>query len=77
MTLHIDTPARYAELHTGAMAEPAPPPVVLGVALLTYGCAAATVLVIIALTLPHITSTVLFAMGHALDAVQCLNCEGM
>jgi hypothetical protein len=73
MTIPIDTPARYAELHTGAMAEPAPPPVALGVALVLYGCAADTVLVIIALTLPHITGAVLYAM----DAVQCLNCEGL
>jgi hypothetical protein len=77
MTLHTETPARYAELHTGAMAKPTPPPVALGVAMLTYACAAATVLVIIALTLPHITSTVLLALGTWWTELQCLNCGGL
>jgi len=36
-------------LRTGKMADPTPPPVSLGRALLTYACAAATVLVIVAL----------------------------
>jgi len=44
-----DEPARFAELRTGKMADPTPPPVSLGRALLTYACAAATVLVIVAL----------------------------
>jgi len=44
-----DEPARFAELRTGKMAEPTPPTVSLGVRVLTYACAAAIVLVIIAL----------------------------
>jgi hypothetical protein len=44
-----DEPARFAELRTGKMAEPTPPPVSLGVKVLTYACAAAIVLAIIAL----------------------------
>ncbi len=43
-----DEPARFAELRTGKMAEPTPPTVSLGVRVLTYACAAAIVLVIIA-----------------------------
>jgi hypothetical protein len=77
MTLHTDTAARYAELHTGAMAEPAPPRVSLGVALMLYACAAATVMVIIALTLPHVAATVLLALGTWWTELQCLNCGGL
>jgi hypothetical protein len=43
-----DEPARFAELRTGKMADPTPPHVSLGVRVLTYACAAAIVLVIIA-----------------------------
>jgi len=64
------SPARFAELRTGKMAEPTPPTVSLGVRVLTYACAAATVLVIVSLTLPHITSTVLFALGTWLDVAR-------
>jgi hypothetical protein len=44
-----DEPARFAELRTGKMSKPTPPPVSPGRALLTYACAAAIVLAIIAL----------------------------
>jgi len=57
-------------LRTGKMAEPTPPTVSLSVSVLSYACAAATVLVIVALTLPHITSTVLFALGTWLDVAR-------
>jgi hypothetical protein len=44
-----DEPARFAELRTGKMAKPTPPPVSPGVSVLSYACPAAIVLAIIAL----------------------------
>jgi hypothetical protein len=44
-----DEPARFAELRTGKMAKPTQPPVSPGVSVLSYACAAAIVLAIIAL----------------------------
>jgi hypothetical protein len=44
-----DEPARFAELRTGKMADPTPPPVSPGVSVLSCACAAAIVMAIIAL----------------------------
>jgi len=65
-----DEPARFAELRTGKMAKPTQPSASPGVSVLSCGCAATVVLVIVALTLPHITSTVLFALGTWLDVAR-------
>jgi hypothetical protein len=73
MTLPIETPARYADLRTGAMAEPK-----RGTAwgwLFVYLTIAMFTLALIALSyaLPAI-----WGAAVALhDAVQCLNCGGL
>jgi hypothetical protein len=69
MTLPIDTPARYAELHTGAMAEPKRG-TAWGWLFVYLTCAVATVLMVGGY---FIVQGVL----ALLDAVQCMNCGGM